>query len=412
MGYWLAGIIFFFITFGPRFYSFMNYGFGFSDLGLYSQFLAALSHNNFNPFIPSWGKEFFKIKSQPILVLLYPLSKFSISPVCFLFLDEISIFMTAAVCARHSKKSGHPQVFNYALFFAVLFSQSYFSVLHGAARMTLWAQIPLALLVSEFFLKRRILFLFTFSTLLIALDLNFWILGVALGVMSLITRSNRWNFKARVLTSAPILVPSILGFLASGGFIFDRELFFQIHQDNLLNWFIGFWFLPLLCPEMLIAAFLALGVRLSSSFHDPSILIPLGAIGSSMVLVRLKIRDDWLVKLFSSGLVATAIYLNLISSDPFFSFWKNDRWIVTENSTAISNMVAKISPQNSVAANDFISPHLAFTKYMISLGATGPGSPVDYVLSVHESTHYDRDPRYTLVESHSSSGARLLHKIK
>jgi uncharacterized membrane protein len=104
---WLLGIIFFAITFGPRFYTLMNFNFGFFDLGLYTQFLSDMSLGFLNPYIPTLDSTFFAQRPQPLMVVLWPVSFFTTHPTVFLFLDEVSIVVAAAVCANFSWRKTH-----------------------------------------------------------------------------------------------------------------------------------------------------------------------------------------------------------------------------------------------------------------------------------------------------------------
>src|SRR5689334_6754985 len=100
MSFWFVGILFFVITFGPRFFSLLNFKYGYFDLGLYTQLLGEFSRGDFNPVIGSLGETFFSSRPQPILWILIPISPFAQSSAFFVFLDVAAVLLTAGICSR------------------------------------------------------------------------------------------------------------------------------------------------------------------------------------------------------------------------------------------------------------------------------------------------------------------------
>src|SRR5271170_1664677 len=113
---WLLGIVFFAITFGPRFFKLMNFGYGFYDLGLYTQFLSDMSLGFLNPYIPTLNGIFLGFRPQPLMVILWPLSFVTTHPAVFLFIDEICVVIAAAVCANFAWRKTNEAAIAIAVF--------------------------------------------------------------------------------------------------------------------------------------------------------------------------------------------------------------------------------------------------------------------------------------------------------
>jgi len=417
MALWCLGILCFSVVFVPRFFTFMNFGYGFSDLGLYSQFLTGISQNHFNPPILTFGKNFLTLKPEPIVYLFYPLIQLTRSPSTFLFFDAFCMIIAAGVCANVAWRKLNNLRFVDGIFFIILFCPLTLESLHAPSRMTVWAQAPLALLMAEYSLQRRPMWLASLFALLCLFNLSFGALAFVLVPLLVATRMKRWNLRRRLRCACPI---GLIGFvsliflkLTGNSFVLEYDLFWQTLGESITLWFILFWFLPALSIDILIVAGFLLCLKIPGSPHDPSLIAPLGAIAAINSLELLALKQKWIKRTLAAGLVATAVYFNLISPDPFFSPWKPEHYRLLTANKGIHDMIAKIPPDASVVAIDSLSVHLTQHLNMATLGSWSVRDMnPDYVLTRYEPTPFDHDRHYQQVEINSETGARLLRRIK
>lgn len=417
MALWSLGVLCFAVVFVPRFFTFMNFGYGYSDLGLYSQFLSFLRAHQFNPMISTFGKTFLELKPEPILYLFFPLTGVSTSPSIFFFLDAICILVAAWACARVAWRKLSDLRFVDAVFFAVLFCPLTLESLHAPTRSTIWAEAPLALLMGEYCLQRRPRVLAFWFSILCLTNLSYGALAVVLVPLLMATKFKRWNRQRRFSSAFPIGLIGALSLVAlrlTGNHLqFEADFFWQTLGDSIVAWGVLFWFLPVLAPDFLIVAGFLLCLKIPGSAHDPSLIAPLGALALVNAVDFLSFKEAWMKRTIAAGIAATAVYLNVKSADPFFTPWVPDHHRLSTDSRALHDELAHIPPEASVVASEAIAAHLTSHLNLTVLGAWAVRDMApDYVITRTDPTPFDHDHRYQVSEINSTLGTRLLRRIK
>ena len=417
MIFWVLSFLFLAIAFIPRFFTFMNFGYGFSDLGLYSQFLAGLGQNDFNLMIPSFGHKFLELKPEPFLYLFFPLAHSTVSPTVFLFMDIACLIVAAGVCARAGWVALHQRPVVNALFFIVLFSPLTLESLHAPTRVTVWAQAPLALLMAEYLLQRRPKPMTFWFIILCAMNLSFGALALVLAPLCLMTRMGRWNFRRRFSSAWPLLVVGAVSLwclkLTGNHLAFEYDFFWATLGNSLIILLVSFWILPILSFEILPVALFLMVLKIPGATHDVSLIVPLGALATVQALEFLAVKESWINRLVAAGMVATVIYLNINLEDPFFTPWKPQHYRLLSESKEFHDILAQIPPDALVVSSDVFSVHLTQHLDMAILGSwVVRNMTPDYVISQNQLTPFDNDRRYQAVEIKSEPGTRLLKRIK
>ncbi len=437
MALWILGLVFFIITFGPRYFVLMNFGYGFYDLGLYTQFFSGLSEGFFNPYIPTLNKLFFFARPEPLFFILWPITFLTTDSSIFLFLDEMAILSTAVICANFAWRKTQNSLLASVLFGVVLFSPLTMNSLHDPAALEIWAQPFLALLFAEYFSKRRLLQMGAYFSALCLLNLNFCFLAVLLGPFVLLTERPRWNLNRRLKITSAILILSLVGL----GFLhyFQNKIYFESslwmsYGGRLLDLLSCFCFIPLLVPEVILFGLFLMFAEINGRHVAPTLLIPLAAISVIMFSDRYRLdryrldrylldhsptdqrlqsrdRVPFFYGVLSFLLLASCVYYNVVGPDPFFCFWKPERWTITDENRATHEMISHIPGEDTLASSSCFTPVLGGR---LSLRTTDSinwhqDELPRYVLTRNEAFI---DARYSKIEENMKSGTRLLVRIK
>jgi len=413
---WFFGILFFVITFGPRFFTLMNFGFGFLDLGLYSQFFSDLTQGFFNPYIPTLNKTFFALRPEPILLALWPLSYITTHPAVFLFFDEIAILIAAAVCANFTWRKTQNSAISIAIFVVILFSPLLMNALHTSSSIEIWAQPFLALLFTEYFSRRRPLQMGAWFSLLCLLNLNFCVLGILLIPFSLLTQKSRWKFKRRVEVALTVAIISLVGIgllhLLQADVAFDTQYLWASSSLELTRLLLCFWFVPILVPEVVLFGFLLLITAINGERTSPVLLVTLTALGSIVFFERLKAPTYFRVhQILACALIASCVYYNLLGADPLFSFWKPERWMISAENKKVHEIIAHIPPLDTLAASSCFTPLLGNRLSLMTLSSVNwrQGELPRYILTRNEAV---TDLHFSKIEENVKTGTRLLVRFK
>jgi hypothetical protein len=413
---WIFGILFFAITFGPRFFTLMNFGYGFLDLGLYSQFFYDLTQGFFNPYIPSLYKMFFALRPEPLLLVLWPLSYNTTHPAVFLFLDEAAVITAAAVCANFTWRKTQSSAISIAIFISILFSPLLMDSLHSSSTIELWAQPFLALLFTEYFSRRRPLQMGMWFALLCLLNLNFCVLGILLLPLSLFTQRTRWKFKRRtevalVVTVISLLSMGLLHFFQSE-VAFETEYLWGISGPGITKLLLCFWIVPVLVPEIVFFSLLLLVTQINGQHGNPVLLVSLVALGPIVFFDKIKIPKDFRIyQVLSCAIIASSVYYNLISPDPFFGFWKLDRWAISDENKKVHEIMTHIPPLDTLAASSCFTPLLGNRLSLMTLSSVNwrQSELPRYILTRNEAV---TDLRFSKIEENVKTGTRLLVRFK
>jgi hypothetical protein len=416
---WVFGILFFVLTYGPRFFRLENFGFGYLDLGLYCQLLGDMKAGFLNPYIPVYQDVFYHLRPQPLMILLWPFALASgggpIPASFLLFLDEACIIIAAAICANFTWRKTHSRELTVAIFVCILFSSLNFTALHGGALIEIWAQPFLALVFTEYFSRRRPLQMALFSGLLCLLNLNFFILCFALGLMGLVTQRERWNLQRRsqvslLMMGIALVAFTVLHFMGSP-FYLQTTFFWVNYKVTILKWLACFAYLAVLVPDALFLGVLLLLLNLRGVNNDGSILVCLGALSCVVCLERFKLTKHLLFTGLSSLLIALSVYFNLTGPDPFFTFWQPSQWMITEDNQKVHDIISHIPTLDTLAASEGFTPFLGERLTLRTLGTVNwrRNELPHYILTRNEEV---TDPRYAEIEGNPKTKTRLLAKIK
>ncbi len=413
---WIFGILFFAITFGPRFFTLMNFGYGFLDLGLYSQFFNDLTQGFYNPYIPSLKKMFFTLRPEPLLLALWPLSYNTTHPAVFLFLDEVAVITAAAVCANFTWRKTQSSAISIAIFVSILFSPLLMDSLHTSSSIELWAQPFLALLFTEYFSRRRPLQMGAWFSLLCLLNLNFCVLAILILPLSLLTQGNRWKFKRRVEVGLTISIVSIIAMgllhFFQSEVAFETQYLWGISGPGMIKLLLLFWVVPVLVPEIVLFSVLLLVTVINGQHTTPILLVSLVALGPIVFFERLKIsKYPRLYQVLACALISSCIYYNLISSDPFFGFWKPERWAISDENKKVHEIMTHIPALDTLAASSCFTPFLGNRLSLMTLSSVNWRQPElpRYILTRNEVV---TSPSFSKIEENVKTGTRLLVRFK
>ena len=412
---WLLGFLFFAMTFPPRFFKLMNFGYGYLDLGLYSQYFFNLSKGFFDPYIPTFGQTFFFLRPEPLLLLFWPISFITIHPALMLFVDEACVIIAAAVCANFCWRKTQESSLSIAVFVAVLISPLYMDSLHGAASVEILSQPFLALLFTEYFSRRRPLQMTLWFGLLCLLNLNFYILAALLVPLTLFTQRKRWNLERRARVAVPVLIVGIVAATIynhmNGEVHFDLSFFWPRHNVDLTKWFFCFWFVPFVVPDVLLISIFLLLLTINGTSSYASLIVVLGVLSPIIALERFKVPKSLVHQILSAGLIASCLFYNLTSQDPFFRFWDKERWAISEDNQKVHELMAKIQLTDKIAVSDIYTPLLANHLSMKTLASVNFSlKDVPDVILTHGEKF--NDFRYREIDGNLRTGARLLVKTK
>jgi hypothetical protein len=412
--FWILGLSFFVLTFVPHFYHYLNFEYGFLDLGLFAQALTYFQHLDFNPVIPTLARTVWEFRQQPVLVLLTPFAFLGDHGIFLIFFDVAVIFLSGAFCSRFARVRLQDQSWALFIFFAYLFSVFQFNSLNHPARGLLWAQLPLTLFLCEYFGKRRVKYITLWLFLLCLCDLHFCVFAAFAAILILFSERRRWNFRRRLIDSfgAGFVACSALWLLYSmnGKIIWETSWLWGKSTGPM---FLSFAFLPLLSAEILLFGLILFMTKFGLVSLDFALMLPLAAVGSILIIGKIGPRLGGLHYLLKSVILITTLCLQFMAPYPFNEFWRYENRHVTPTNDSLHQFIGQIPKDIQIAVSDTLTPHFSSYLGMLSLLATSPyGTQPEYVLIVNENQKWEKNSQYKLLDKNLLSGARLFNRIK